>query len=369
MHKKMIKRLFCIMLIAVFAASLGGCGKQASEPNRLKDSTSAEGAASSEGQDLSDDADETADTETVSLADGVVALVNGEELRAEDFGYYLYNNAVIQLYKINPEMTSNVSVFDWSTPNANGTPLSEVITENAIEDAVNDTVFRQMAEKTGYSVSTAEETARELISDSISRNGEELFLNNAHALGISDAERYIKVYTNISIFDDIADDFLKNPNKYIDDVSLLYDCAGEKGASVQQILILSNTEKGDALTIAQEVYEKAKNGEDFSELMKEYNEDISDSDDEGGRVYTFPEGEMVSSFEEAAFALEIGEISGIVESNYGYHIIKRLCGAYELQNYWRKISDVTIAPNAAEMLDFDGVINMVKTAKAAENDE
>ena len=66
--------------------------------------------------------------------------------------------------------------------------------------------------------------------------------------------------------------------------------------------------------------EKARAGEDFNALMVEYNEDPGEPE-EG---YYFPAGVMVQEFEDASFALKDGEISDIVETSYGYHIIKRL---------------------------------------------
>ncbi len=62
-------------------------------------------------------------------------------------------------------------------------------------------------------------------------------------------------------------------------------------------------------------------GEDFDTLMNEYTEDPGIQSEPGG--YYFFRGEMDAAFEEASFALSDGEISGIVESSYGYHIIWR----------------------------------------------
>lgn len=73
--------------------------------------------------------------------------------------------------------------------------------------------------------------------------------------------------------------------------------------------------KDDSYRIAKEVWEKAVAGEDFDELVRHYNEDDKST-------YSFGKGEMDPAFERAAFNLGTGEISEIVETGYGYHIIK-----------------------------------------------
>jgi peptidyl-prolyl cis-trans isomerase C len=65
---------------------------------------------------------------------------------------------------------------------------------------------------------------------------------------------------------------------------------------------------------------RAKAGEDFAVLAKEYTEDPGSK--ENGGEYTFPRGQMAKPFEDAAFGLEVGQISDVVETQYGYHIIK-----------------------------------------------
>lgn len=73
--------------------------------------------------------------------------------------------------------------------------------------------------------------------------------------------------------------------------------------------------KQEAHQRAAEALERAKAGEDFSMLASEYNEDSN-------TTYSFGKGTFEKAFEDAAFNLGTDEISGIVETSYGYHIIK-----------------------------------------------
>ena len=68
------------------------------------------------------------------------------------------------------------------------------------------------------------------------------------------------------------------------------------------------------------IVEQLANGADFSALAIKYSEDTSASD--GGDLGYFQHGQMVKPFDDAAFAMDVGETSGIVETVYGLHIIR-----------------------------------------------
>ena len=72
---------------------------------------------------------------------------------------------------------------------------------------------------------------------------------------------------------------------------------------------------------AKEIYDKLQNGEDFAKLAEEHSEDPR-SGANGGELGWFSVGQMVPEFNDAAYALEIDEISEPVKSNFGYHIIQ-----------------------------------------------
>jgi peptidyl-prolyl cis-trans isomerase C len=78
--------------------------------------------------------------------------------------------------------------------------------------------------------------------------------------------------------------------------------------------------KEEARKKIDEVQQKLKDGGDFSDLAKKYSEGPTATKE--GDLGFFPRGKMVKPFEEAAFSLRVGEVSDVVETSFGYHLIK-----------------------------------------------
>jgi peptidyl-prolyl cis-trans isomerase C len=97
-------------------------------------------------------------------------------------------------------------------------------------------------------------------------------------------------------------------------------------AKVRHILVkvapnAAPEEKKKAREKAEALLKRIKDGEDFAKLAGEFSEDPA-SQKKGGDLGYFSKGRMVKPFEEAAFTLKAGQVSDIVETQFGFHIIK-----------------------------------------------
>jgi len=80
--------------------------------------------------------------------------------------------------------------------------------------------------------------------------------------------------------------------------------------------------KAEARKLAEQIARQAKGGGDFAKLAEQHSDDKG-SKARGGNLGSFERRRMVKPFSDAAFALKPGQVSGVVESPFGFHIIKR----------------------------------------------
>jgi len=137
-------------------------------------------------------------------------------------------------------------------------------------------------------------------------------------------------------------------NSYIDDFTI----PGKVKAS--HILLKFNDNRDEAKAKAEELLERIKGGEDLAALAAEHSEDPS-SADKGGDLGYFGPGDMVKEFEEVAYSLEKGALSEVVETVYGYHIIKvtdikeeKVTPLAEVKGKIRKVLESNLSREIAE---------------------
>lgn len=338
MNKESLKKVAaCVSAAALSVSMLTACGNQ-------KTPELAEGAVTS----LSDE-----ETQKVALK------VNDTEISAGELQYYIYNAAMMTIYNIDKNFNGDLTNFDWDQK-VDGKPIEEAILNTAIDNAAADCVTIEKGKENGISLSDDEMSQVETsISSYISQNGEEMFNLSMNSMAINGADDYKKLYSQIVGAQKADEDIQNNFDKYAPDKDKLKKYKSDKKVTVQHILIQNNSEKQENPEEAiNSVLERAKAGEDFVALMNEFNEDPGET--EAG--YTFGPGEMVKEFEDAAFALDYDQISDVVKSDYGYHIIKRLVGTAELTNMW--VDEAKISKNE-KLLKGISVRNILKAAENA----
>ncbi|MGL5694173.1 MAG: peptidylprolyl isomerase [Peptostreptococcaceae bacterium] len=131
------------------------------------------------------------------------------------------------------------------------------------------------------------------------------------------AVKYLEKFTDVTE-DEAKKYYDKNKDEFIETSAshILIKTTDDEGNE------LSEDEKTKAKEKAEEILKKAKKGDDFTSLAKEYSQDTSAPN--GGEIGYFKKGELVESFENAVSSLKDNQIyDEVVESDYGYHIIKR----------------------------------------------
>jgi peptidyl-prolyl cis-trans isomerase C len=130
-----------------------------------------------------------------------------------------------------------------------------------------------------------------------------------------------EVSSKLTVSDDEIKKFYEDNSKAFDQpemvkINHILLTTLESGTKVE----LSDEKKKEKRALIDKLLQRAKAGEDFAKLAREFSEDIGSK--ERGGEYIFPRGKMVPEFEAAAFALMPGQISDVVTTQFGYHIIK-----------------------------------------------
>lgn len=205
----------------------------------------------------------------------------------------------------------------WKT-NLDGVTLEENVKETVLAQLAQVKTMNLLAEKHGV---TLDEEEQRKVQEAAAAYYASLNETERDVLQ-ADEETIEKLYAEFALANKVYEYIIKDINPEISDDEA-------RTITVQYVLIKTYTRDGtgkrieysesakeDALRQAREILEMARvEDADFEELVLQYSEGEKGS-------YSFGKGETDAAFEEAAFNLETGEISGIVETSYGYNIIK-----------------------------------------------
>jgi parvulin-like peptidyl-prolyl isomerase len=184
-----------------------------------------------------------------------------------------------------------------------GTEQAENLIQDQITRARSETAFRQNLVSLGL---TLEEFKKQVTDQGVS---EEVMLRTlADKIAVTDEE--VRKY-----YDDRPEDF-----KYPEQARVAHILISTVDQEQEQPMDAAKIEEQRQL--AERILGLAKSGEPFADLVKQYSNDTA-SISSGGE-YTISRGQMVPEFEAASFSMMPGQISDLVQTRYGFHIIKSL---------------------------------------------
>jgi peptidyl-prolyl cis-trans isomerase C len=201
--------------------------------------------------------------------------------------------------------------------------------KSVLENMINFELLYEEAEKSGVQV---EEGAVEKRLEAIKKRfpNEEEFKKALAGMNLSEAALKSQTRKGVMVGKFVDMDIAKDTSVSDKDVKAYYDQNLESFKQPEQvrashILIkvgpeAKETDKALALKKLQEIQQRLKKGEDFGALAKEFSEGPTSA--KGGDLGYFRRGQMASPLGEVAFGLAPGQVSDIVKTDFGYHLIK-----------------------------------------------
>lgn len=258
--------------------------------------------------------------------------VNDTDMTADEFGYYVYISQSQMIQEAGVSTSDADAVQQYWEEETDGKKNIDAALDKAVEDASNLLVRYNKAIEMGIEFTDEDKADLDAqIASMKEQTGGEMGYKNQLAMLGTTAEAFESLYKKNMIVSKLAEKLEADGTLAVDD-NAVKDYITNNYVKAQHILFLTQDqttgESFDAATLdekrakAEATLEKINAGEDFAALMNELSEDTGLANYPDG--YEFTKGEMVPQFEEAAFGLEVNAVSGIVETSYGYHIIKRL---------------------------------------------
>ena len=300
-----------------------------------------------------------------------VATVGDVEITEEEYRYHL---EAVKLEMLSE--AGDVEEKDFWKSEIDGKKASDVAKDRALEEAIRTQIACDKANEEGITLSEEELASAHSLVNADTAEAKKQLKELTKTIG---ADKYQlseiaeKAYLSNAYFQSLIE---KEGSPVAVDNKTIEEKAKETYARVKHILILSEPEqttnedgteidledyKKDAKKRAEEVLAKALAGENFEGLIELYGEDpgmTSTPDgyiiDENG-VSLDESGQMIPEFTKGSFAIKVGEINAtLIESSYGWHIIKRYDLPTEGEDYaafMQKVQGVLMSEKYNEYID------------------
>lgn len=236
----------------------------------------------------------------------VIAKVNDEYILKSDYDY--------QVAQVKSALEANGQDFSKDE----GKKILEEIKKQVLDAMINDKIALQEAEKEGVSLSDEEfqDAMKSLEEYHGGKDALDKYISQ-QGLDRESFEESVKEQMIINKFKEkitadvkVTDEEIK---KFYDENKAMFELPAPE---IRASHILVDTQEE-----AEKILAEIKAGADFAELAKKYSKDPA-TKDIGGDLGYFSKGKMDADFEKAAFALKTGQISDVVKTSFGYHIIK-----------------------------------------------
>lgn len=253
-----------------------------------------------------------------------VASVDDESVSAGEVLYMMARNIEAVKSQMS-SMTDEEKSEYWST-DVDGKKPVDIIRESSLEYLISYAAIVRAAKEEKITVSDKEVSSRlegSYTAEELSELKENYGVTKAAVKSVLRKQLFQQKYVSRVL--EKRDDYTPTEEQLMEDLKSNYYKArhiliSKKDAETGEEY--SPEKQEEARKKAENILKKIKNGGDFETLMYENTEDPGIQSYPDG--YVFTEGEMIREFEEAVASLPENGISDIVETSYGYHIIKRL---------------------------------------------
>lgn len=255
--------------------------------------------------------------------ENIVAKVNDKEI---DYDSFKKNFSIVEK-RYNEWYTENI----WSQE-IEGKTVLEIVKGQVLDKLIIEELIKEEASEKGISIEEAQiEETYNSFKERLDQDEELKKFYEENNLDEAFVKEQIKIDALVKEYEKAVLEGLG-----LNDEEKLNELTKDYVVRVNAKHILVDEEQ-----LAKDIIAKIEAGEDFTELAKENSKDPSVADNNGDLGY-FPRGVMVPQFEEAAFSMNVGDISEPIKTDYGYHIIK-LEGKKTIGDLKEEISEEELA--------------------------